>query len=74
MADWVGKQVGNTLRLSGLLCRAGAFRNHDFLEEADPLVVDGKTMESAIKLGRYFLNHAQAAYDVLPGVIRILIS
>lgn len=31
-----------------------------------PLVVDGKIMEKAIRLSRYFLNHAQASYDVLP--------
>ena len=66
MADWAGKLVGNTLRIAGLLCRAGAFRSHDFLDVSDSLEVDGRTMEKAIRLGRYFLNHAQAAYDVLP--------
>ena len=66
MADWVGKLVGNTLRLAGLLCRAGTFRSHDFLEESDELIVDEQTMRNAIRLGKYYLNHAQAAYDVLP--------
>ena len=33
---------------------------------SDPLVVDGETMKNAIRLGRYFLNHAHAAYSVLP--------
>ena len=66
IADWVGKLVGNTLRISGLLCRVNTYRSHDFLEVSEPLVVDAATMAKAIKLGRYFLNHAQAAYDVLP--------
>lgn len=66
LADWAGKLVGNTLRISGLLCRAGAYRSHEFLDADEPLVVDGPTMEKAILLGRYFLNHAQAAYSVLP--------
>lgn len=66
ISDWVGKLIGNTLRISGLLCRAGKFRGHDFLNIPDKLTVDGETMRNAIQLGRYFLNHAQAAYSVLP--------
>ena len=66
MSDWAGKLVGNTLRLAGLLCRAGTYRSHDFLDIPDPLVVSRATMEDAIKLGRYFLNHAQSVYNVLP--------
>ena len=55
MSDWAGKLVGNVLRLSGLLCRAGVFRSHGFMEDPDPLVVDGRTMGNAIRLGRYYL-------------------
>lgn len=66
IADWCGKIVGNTLRIAGLLCRAGTFRSHDFLDEPDPLVVDGQTMKNAVRLGKYFLNHAQAVFNVLP--------
>ena len=66
MSDWAGKLVGNTLRLAGLLCRAGTYRSHEFMDDPDPLVVDGETMSNAIKLGRYFLNHAQSVYNVLP--------
>ena len=66
IADWAGKLVGNVLRISGLLCRASVIRSHDFLDVAEPLVVDGPTMKNAIRLGRYYLNHAQAAYSVLP--------
>ncbi len=66
IADWCGKLAGNTLRIAGLLCRADVFRSHDFLDEPQPLVVDGKTMENAIKLGKYFLNHTEAIFNVLP--------
>ena len=66
LADWAGKLIGNTLRIAGLLCRAGTHRSHEFLDVPEPLTVDGRTMSNAIRLGRYFLNHAQAAYSVLP--------
>lgn len=66
IADWAGKLAGNTLRIAGLLCRAGTFRSHDFLDVPEPLVVDEAAMGNAIRLGRYFLNHVQAAFAVLP--------
>ena len=66
IADWCGKLAGNVLRIAGLLCRASVYRSHDFLDEPDPLVVDEKTMQNAIRLGRYYLNHAQAVFNVLP--------
>ncbi len=68
ISDWVGKLVGNTLRIAGLLCRAGVFRAPAFLRESEPLVVSGKTMADAIRLGRYFLNHALAVFDAIPEV------
>jgi len=66
ISDWAGKLVGNTLRIAGLLCRASVIRCHDFLDKPDPLVVDGPTMANAIRLGKYYLNHAQAAFSTLP--------
>lgn len=66
IADWCGKLVGNTLRIAGLLCRASVCRAHDFLDINEPLIVDGPTMANAIRIGRYFLNHAQAVFNVLP--------
>jgi hypothetical protein len=66
MADWAGKLVGNVLRIAGLLCRAATYQSHDFLDVHSALTVSGETMQNAIRLGRYFLNHAQAAYSVLP--------
>ena len=66
IADWAGKLVGNTLRIAGLLCRAGMYRAPEFLNGREKLVVSGGTMANAIRLGRYYLNHAQAVYDVMP--------
>ena len=66
IADWCGKLAGNTLRIAGLLTRAGVYRSHDFLDEPGPLVVDEQIMRSAIRLGRYFLSHAQAIFNVMP--------
>lgn len=66
IADWCGKLVGNTLRIAGLLCRASVYREHEFLDEYSALVVDGATMGNAIRIGKYFLNHAQAVFSVLP--------
>lgn len=66
IADWCGKLAGNTLRIAGLLCRAGTHISHDFLDEPEPLVVSGETMRNAIRLGKYFLNHALAVFNVLP--------
>ncbi len=64
--EWVGKLLGNTLRIAGLLCRAGVHRCNDFLDIPDPLVVDGPTMERAVALGKYYISHAQAVFSVLP--------
>lgn len=66
IADWCGKLIGNTLRIAGLLCRAEVDRCFDFGSVLEPLVVDERTMEKAIRLSRYYLSHAQAAYSVLP--------
>ena len=66
MSDWCGKLVGNVARIAGLLCRAGVRRDHDFEFINKQLVVDGHTMKNAIRLGEYFLNHAQAVFNVMP--------
>ena len=66
IADWAGKLVGNVMRIAALLCRAGRMIGHEFLAEEEALVVDGQTMDGAIRLGRYFLGNALAAYDALP--------
>ena len=66
IADWCGKLAGNTLRIAGLLCRAQCDITTDFSDEDVQLVIDGETMANAIRIGRYFLNHAMAVFDVIP--------
>ena len=66
ISDWAGKLVGNTLRIAGLLCRAGVYRAPEFLNENEPLTVSGSTMADAIRLGRYYLSHALAVHDAIP--------
>ena len=66
IADWAGKLIGNTMRISALLCRASVMLSHEFLDAEETLVVDGRTMEGAIRIGRYFLANALAAFDALP--------
>ena len=67
IADWCGKLVGNVLRIAGLLCRAGVNRSYEFLkDDPEPLVVSEQTMKDAIRLGEYFLNHAQTVFNTMP--------
>jgi hypothetical protein len=66
IADWAGKLVGNTLRIAGLLCRAGVSRAPDFLNKKESLMVSGETMADAIRLGRYYLSHSLAVHDAIP--------
>jgi len=63
--DWAGKLVGAVLRISGLLCRAANAHCSDFLDLSDSLVVDEATMAGAIAVGRYFMEHARAAYSLM---------
>ncbi len=63
--DWLGKLVGNTLRIAGILARASVM-NPDgsgaILYGDDAVVIEASVMESAIKIARYFLVHAVNAY------------
>ena len=61
-SDWAGKLCGAIVRISGILCRAEKKGCYELLKEPDPLVVDGETMQRAIALGRYYTEHARAAY------------
>ena len=59
IADWAGKYVGAVLRIAGLLHIA---ENHSFPEFSD---VSASTMENAVRIGEYFLEHAKAAYSLM---------
>ena len=63
--DWAGKLVGAVLRISGLLCRAANAHCSDFLDLSDSMIVDEATMAGAIAVGRYFTEHARAAYSLM---------
>lgn len=63
--DWAGKLVGAVLRISGLLCRAANSHYSDFLDLARSITVDEATMAGAIAIGRYFTEHARAAYSLM---------
>lgn len=65
ISDWAGKLVGNVLRIAGLLCRASVYRCHDFLADVDELIVSEEVMRNAICIGRYFIEHARAAFSLM---------
>lgn len=66
IADWAGKLVGAVLRISAILWRAANLRCEDFLQEDEPdAEVDTDTMYNAITLGRYYIEHARAAYSLM---------
>lgn len=57
--DWAGKFVGAVLRISGILHVMKHPKNSMFDS------VDRETMENAVTIGRYFLEHAKAAYSLM---------
>ena len=59
ISDWAGKFVGAVLRISGILHVMKYPKDSMF----DP--VDRETMENAVSIGRYFLEHAKAAYSLM---------
>lgn len=61
-ADWAGKLCGAIVRISGILCRAEKNGCYAFLQAPEQPVVDGAIMQRAIALGRYYTEHARAAY------------
>lgn len=65
ISQWAGKLTGTVLRIAGILCRAQGLRADDFLQEPDPLIVDTDTMQKAITIGSYYMQHARAAYALM---------
>lgn len=57
--DWAGKFVGAVLRIGAIL--------HVMKYPKDSMFapVDRETMENAVSIGRYFLEHAKAAYSLM---------
>lgn len=59
VTDWAGKLHGAILRIAGVL---HAIKHRHISEQA---LIDGETMQSAIRIGYYFLEHAKAAYMLM---------
>ena len=59
ISDWAGKFVGAVLRIAGIL--------HLAQNPSMPMFVNvsRETMENAVKIGTYFLEHAKAAYSLM---------
>jgi hypothetical protein len=60
MTDWAGKLVGGIVRIAALLHMATHWRASS--PAAWERAIERETVEDAIRLGRYLLSHAQAAY------------
>lgn len=70
IGGWAGKLVGNILRISALITRARNVKYDAFLytpssDDSAEWIVQKEDMESAIKLGDYFLEHARYAFDFM---------
>ncbi len=58
--DWAGKLHGNTMRIAGVLHIVKHYKDGPV---AHP--VSGETMASAIEIGKYYLEHSKAAFDIM---------
>lgn len=56
---WAGKLHGQTMRIAGILHCC------EHIEDSCNVPVSGETMKNAISLGRYFLEHAKAAFYIM---------
>ncbi len=56
---WAGKLHGQTMRIAGI------FHCCEHIENSYNVPVSGETMKNAIGLGRYFLEHAKAAFAIM---------
>ena len=70
IGSWAGKLCGNILRFSAILTRARGVRYDEFTgdpssKEDAAWIVQKEDMANAIRLGEYFLSHAQCAFNLL---------
>jgi len=65
IADWAGKLVGAVLRISAILWRTSNLRCESFLADEPDTEVDADIVSNAITLGRYYIEHARAAYSLM---------
>lgn len=62
LRDWTGKAEGETWRIAGLLCRAST---DCIFEDSNDLTISKEHVESAVKIIRYCIEHAKAAYNLM---------
>lgn len=57
--DWAGKLHGNTMRIAGVL--------HVIKHKVNSInvLLEEDTMKSAIEIGKYYLEHSKAAFDIM---------
>ena len=70
--DWAGKIVGTTMRIAALLCLAesgpnGRILSDEHWERFPYYEINGKQMHNAIRIARYAIEHARAAYNNMGG-------
>jgi hypothetical protein len=63
--SWCGKIVGNVLRISGILARMDQKSPNYFLNSNTMMTVSKTHVERAIKIGKYFTEHAKAAHSLM---------
>ena len=66
--DWIGKLVGNTLRIAGILARANVLLKNvgdELLQDDEDIIVKEDMMYNAIRIGKYFFAHAVRAYSAM---------
>ena len=61
--DWMGKLVGNTLRIAGIMARASVHKTDAFLEIDKPIFITEEVMSNAVLIGKYFMAHSISAYS-----------
>ena len=61
--DWMGKIVGNTLRIAGIMARASVHKTDALLELDEPIFITEEVMSHAVLIGKYFMAHSISAYS-----------
>ena len=56
---WLGKLHGTTMRIALVL------HCFEYVEDSENHKISGKTMADAIEIGRYFREHAEAAFNIM---------
>lgn len=61
--EWSGKLAGTVLRIAGILTRAKAAERDT--DQLNGLIVSGETMQAAIAIGEYFVEHTRSAFMLM---------